>query len=137
MAREAEPAFGPEILARLAPDDEVRIETVDRHAPDGPPRSTIIWIVVSDGDVFVRSVRGPRGRWFRDLQADPSATLVARRAPKWPPVPVEAVLADDPASIARCSEALERKYSGDPALRSMLQPETLATTLRLRPRGEG
>jgi hypothetical protein len=137
VARQSEPAFDPDILARLEADDEVRIETVDRRALDGQPRSTIIWLVVSDGDVFVRSVRGSRGRWYRDLQADASATLVARRAPGWPSVPVEAVPADDPASIARCSDALERKYAGDPALGSMLQPETLATTLRLRPRRVG
>ena len=75
--------FDPDILERFQTEEEVRIGT--SRGPDAPEHRTIIWIVVSDGDVFVRSVRGPRGRWFRDLQADPSATLVARRAPKWPP----------------------------------------------------
>jgi hypothetical protein len=131
---EAGAAFDPASLARLAADDTVRIETVDRHVPDGPPRSTIIWIVADGSDVFVRSVRGSRGRWYRDLVADPRGTLVARRTPRWASIAFEAVVADDPASIERCSRALEHKYAGDPALASMLQPETLATTLRLRPR---
>ena len=137
MTGRPEPTFDAGTLTHLDADDEVRIETVDRGAPGGPHRSTIIWIVVDGADVFVRSVRGPRGRWFRDLLADPHGTLVARRAPRWTSIAFEALVADDPVSIERCSRALERKYAKDPALASMLQPETLATTLRLRPRGEG
>jgi hypothetical protein len=124
--------FDAATLARLEAVQTVRIQTVDRHDPGGAPRSTIIWIVVDDGDVFVRSVRGTRGRWYRDLQADPHAVVVAHRD-RWPVIDVEAEPADDPPSIERCSRALERTYAADPALASMLRPETLATTLRLVP----
>ncbi len=52
--------FTTDELRLLEETAEVEIET---HAPsDGAPSRTIIWIVVDGVDVFVRSVRGARGR---------------------------------------------------------------------------
>ena len=124
--------FDAETLALLDAAPTIRIDTVDRHAPGGPSRSTIIWIVVDGEDVFVRSVRGGRGRWYRDLLADPEATLRPHKG-RWSPVAVVAEPAGDAPSIERCSRALERSYAGDPALGLMLREDTLATTLRLVP----
>jgi hypothetical protein len=62
--------FDASTLQQLHDVDEVAIRTA-RH-PDQP---VVIWIVVPDEEVFVRSVRGAKGRWYRDLMADPSATL--------------------------------------------------------------
>ena len=106
---------------------EVRVETL---RPDGSIRRTIIWIMVDGEDVFVRSVRGDRGHWFQAAADDdrPLALIVGKER-----IPVRAVLAADPDSVARTSAALERKYANDPALPSMLRPNTLATTLRLEP----
>ncbi|MGH8914754.1 MAG: DUF2255 family protein, partial [Acidimicrobiia bacterium] len=36
---------------------------------------TVIWVVVDDDDVFVRSVRGELGRWYQRALADPEVTL--------------------------------------------------------------
>lgn len=124
--------FDSETLALLDTSSTVRIETVDRHARGGRPRSTIIWIVVDAGEVFVRSVRGRRGRWYRDLMVDPAATLRPHQG-RWSPIAVTAEAADDSESIDRCSQALERSYGGDPALHLMLREDTLATTMRIRP----
>jgi hypothetical protein len=119
-------SFPDEDLALLARTEEVRIET---QAPNGPPHRTIIWIVVDGEDVFVRSVRGARGRWYREAVANPAVgILVDRRR-----LAATAIAATDPASIERASEALRRKYARDPALRTMLAPGTLDTTLRLEP----
>ena len=121
-------AFSAEQLGVLDGHEEVVIET--GAAPRAPGRRTIIWVVVEGGEVFVRSVRGPSGRWYRDLLSDPIGVLhVGREA-----LPVLAVAAGDPASIQRCSSGLRAKYAADPALPSMLRPETLPTTLRLEAR---
>jgi hypothetical protein len=89
---------------------------------------TIIWVVVDDGEVFVRSVQGEDGRWYRRALSDPNITL-AVGGDRFAFV---AVPADDPMSIERTSEALRRKYSGR-SLENMLLPKTLHTTLRLDP----
>jgi hypothetical protein len=122
------PAFSADHLTLLDGQEELVIETgVARGAP---ARRTTIWVVVEGGQVFVRSVRGPSGRWYRDLLSDPAGVVhVDREA-----LPVLAVQAADPASVERCSSALRSKYATDPALHSMLRPETLSTTMRLEPR---
>jgi hypothetical protein len=86
--------------------------------------------VVNGGEIFVRSVRGDRGRWFQaalDRPADVAVIADGRR------IPVRATLASDETSISRCSAALESKYGRDPALPSMIKPSVLSTTLRLEP----
>jgi hypothetical protein len=118
--------FSPEDLELLAHDEEIRIET---SAADGSVHRTIIWVVVDGQDVFVRSVRGERGRWYREALARPDVAIHAdgRR------LAARATHTPDPNSVARTTAALERKYAADPALRTMVRPHTLETTLRLEP----
>jgi hypothetical protein len=115
------------VLDLLAAVEEVEIET--RASPMAPRHRVIIWVVVDGGEVFVRSVRGTRGRWYREIRSNPLGALHADGAV----IPVRAVPAADAPSIARCSRALARKYAGDPSLGSMLVPDVLGTTLRLVP----
>ena len=126
-------AFPAETLAALAERDEIVIETTAPKRPGGT-RKTIIWLVVDGKDAFVRSVRGEEGRWYRELLADPNAVVHFRGKPKLPPVPVRAVAAADPDSVARFNRALDAKYRGIPGYEPMLKPETFATTVRLDPR---
>jgi hypothetical protein len=115
------------LLRRIDTAEEVRIET---SLASGGSRRTIIWIVVDGGRVYVRSVRGPSGKWYQRLRARPEGAVhvAGSRAP------VRAVSVDDPAEIERVSEALRRKYaSHGSSLANMLRPETLPTTLRLEP----
>ena len=107
---------------------EVEIET--RRGEDAPVHRTIIWAVVDDGDVFVRSLRGTSGRWYRELLSDPAAVLHAQGER----FSVQAVQASDPDSVERTSEALRRKYSDSRSLASMLDDDILDTTVRLEPR---
>ena len=107
---------------------EVEIET--RRGEGAPVHRTIIWAVVDDGDVFVRSLRGPSGRWYRELMSDPAAVLHTQHEE----FPVQAVKANDPESVERTSEALRRKYSDSRSLVSMLADDILDTTVRLDPR---
>jgi hypothetical protein len=121
--------FAPDVLERLRDEEEVRIET--SRGPDAPTHRTIIWIVVDDRDrVLVRSVRGPRGRWYREALANPDCTVWIGREG----VAVRAEPAGDPDRVAATTAALEDKYARDPSLRSMVREETLETTLELLPR---
>ena len=120
-------SFSREDLAAIDAAEEVRIET---QAPSGEPHRTIIWIMVDDGEVFVRSVNGEAGRWYQEAKANPAVAIHVdgRR------LPATAIAADDPDSIDRVSDALRRKYARHGgSLRSMLQPHNFATTLRLEP----
>ena len=125
--------FPADVLADLADRDEIRLETSAPSEPGGT-RKTTMWIVVEGKDAFVRSVRGERGRWYRDLLADPDATIHVKGKPKLPPVSVRAVVVGDPDSVARFNRALEAKYRGIPGFEPMLKPETFPTTVRLDPR---
>jgi hypothetical protein len=107
---------------------EVEIET--RRGEGAPIHRTTIWAVVDDGEVYVRSLHGARGRWYRELLADPAAVLHVRGDA----FPVQAVQAADPESIERTNDALRRKYGNSRALESMLADEILDTTVRLERR---
>jgi hypothetical protein len=118
--------FDPDLLDLMARRREVTIETA---RASGEPRQTVIWIVVVDGDAYIRSVRGARGAWFRELTQQGSAALrVAGRV-----VPVGAEAATDDATVEAVSAALIAKYGTGASTVSMLQAETLPTTIRLRP----
>jgi hypothetical protein len=89
----------------------------------------VIWIVV-DGDVaYVRSVRGPAGRWYRELSANPHGAVHTGGQR----VAVDAQSVSDDPTISRVSDLLRQKYeqrwAGPTA--SMLRDEVLGTTLRL------
>jgi hypothetical protein len=107
---------------------EIEIET--RRPGREQPRRTIIWVVVDDGDVFVRSWRGDTARWYNEILAEPNAAVIVDGASS----PVRAVPATDPDSVERASEELRRKYAGTSEVDSMVRDEILHTTLRLEPR---
>jgi hypothetical protein len=117
--------FDPDTLRALRDVDEVTIRT-DKH----PAKAVPIWVVVDGDDVFVRSVRGTGGRWYRDLAAGGCATLeVAGQE-----LAVRAVPASDAAAIDCASREYLRKYRLSPYAQTMVKPELLSTTLRLEPR---
>ena len=56
--------FDADTLRELRDVQEVAIRT-EKH----PKSAVVIWVVVADDEVFVRSWRGAMGRWYRDLAA--------------------------------------------------------------------
>lgn len=108
----------------LARTEEVTIETT---SASGAVHRTIIWVVVDGEDVFVRSVNGDGARWYREAIARPEVVLEAGTTR----LPARVTGAADPGSVERCSAALTTKYHADPALRLMLRPHTLPTTLHV------
>jgi hypothetical protein len=118
--------FTTEELDLMDRTHEVEIET---SRPGGPTHRTIIWVVVDDGEAFIRSYRGPEARWYREALAQPLVALhVAGRR-----IAARAVPASDPRSIERTSGAFVRKYPGDPATPKMNRREVRDLTLRLEP----
>jgi len=118
--------FGEADLAALSAAEEVEIET---RSADGEAHRTIIWPLVRDGVVLIRSYRGQGARWYRETLTDSEVGLHlnGRR------IAGRVVPATDPASIEACSAALREKYRRDPSLGAMLRPEILETTLRVEP----
>jgi hypothetical protein len=122
-------SFAPQILRLLDETKEVRIET--RRDGDSPEHRTIIWVVVVEGEVFVRSVRGQRGRWYREISANPEGALHVQDDR----IPVQAAPATEEATVDAVSAAFRSKYqqSSPASTEAMVRPETLPTTLKLSP----
>jgi hypothetical protein len=118
-------SFAADTLRTLRDVQEVAIRTA-KH----PDSAVVIWVVVADDEVFVRSVRGRKGRWYRDLAAGGPATLefAGHR------LAVQATPASDADSIARASREYLRKYRTSSYAQAMIRAEVLPTTLRLEPR---
>ena len=112
----------------LATVREVEIET--RRAADGPAHRTTIWPVVEDEEVYVRSLRGSAGRWYREVTGNPEAIVHVEDEA----IPVRAVSAVDADSVERASAGFRRKYADSPHMGSMIASDILDTTLRLDPR---
>lgn len=117
--------FGPEQLALLGESSEVDIET---RRGDRRYR-TVIWIVVDDGEVFVRSVRGDAGKWYQRALSDPDVTLHVDQTV----IPARAVPAEDPETVERVNGALREKYRPGGSLDAMLRSQVQEDTLRLEP----
>ena len=117
--------FDADTLDELRAVQEVAIRT-EKH----PNSAVVIWVVVADNEVFVRSWRGAKGRWYRDLAAGGPATLefAGRR------LAVQALPASDPKSVARTNREFLRKYQRSSHAQEMVRSDTLPTTLRLEPR---
>lgn len=124
-----EASLDQEILDALDRTEEIHIET--RRDGSSPGHETVIWAVVVDGDAFVRSVRGKKGRWYREASANPDVTLRVNDGR----VQVRAVPETDERTIEKVSEAVREKYGASfpGPTAAMVREEVLATTLRLLP----
>src|SRR6188472_3442279 len=84
--------FDADTLYELRHLQEVAIRT-EKH----PKSAVVIWVAVVEDEVFVRSVRGTKGRWYKDLAVGGPATLeFADRG-----LAVLAIPASDPAAVGR------------------------------------
>lgn len=118
-------SFNTDALEKLDSTQEVHIETNE----GGRAYRTIIWIVVDDGEVFIRSVRGDSGKWYQRALTDPNVAVITGNDR----IPAIAVPASDPGSVERVDQALRDKYRPGGSLDAMLRPEVLGTTMRLDP----
>jgi hypothetical protein len=118
--------FDSQTLNQLANTQEIEIET---YSATGQTHRIVIWVVVEDQNVYVRSWLGPRGRWYQEITANPNGAIHmdGRR------LPVHAVPVTDEAIITRVSNNILRKYHHSSSANSMVRQEILSTTLLLEP----
>ncbi len=121
--------FDADLVNQINDIEEVDIETQGDTA--GTTHRTTIWVVIDGSDVYIRSYRGPAGRWYREITGRPSAVLHVGTQR----IPVRAVPATDEHTIAQVSNEYLRKYAERYPVeaRAMLGEETLPMTLRLEP----
>jgi hypothetical protein len=104
---------------------------VDMRTPrrDGSLSSRPIWVVVVDGEAYVRSYHGPRGAWYRRALKDGGAAVGVGGS--LVEVGVEPATGDE--LNERVSDAFRAKYGArSSSTRGMVEPpEVVATTLRL------
>jgi hypothetical protein len=114
-------------LRHLADVEEI---SIGFRRPDGSTGSTPVWIVQVGDGLFVRSIRGPRGGWYRRLRANPDGEV--RDGGHLHPVRAEPVA--DAGTVAGVTRAYATKYAGSPYVRPLLEEPAPGATLRLEPR---
>jgi hypothetical protein len=94
-------------LHHLAEVEEIRIGF---RRLDGSSRSVPIWVVQVGDQIYVRSVRGPKGGWYRRLRANPDGE--AWDGEHRHLVHAEAVT--DAGTLDQVTRAYATKYGGSP-----------------------
>src|SRR5437868_2104457 len=120
---------------RMAADELQHLGDVQEIAigfqrPDGSTGSTPVWVVQVGNDVFVRSMNGPGGGWYRRLRARPEGEVLESGHRH----PVRAEQVEDADTLAAVTDAYRSKYAGSPYLQPFLRGEAVGATLRLVPR---
>ena len=116
-------------LAKIGAAEEVQIAPL---GPDGMPRKPVtVWAVRHGNDLYVRSVKGPSGHWFRGTQEKHEGRLRAGGVQQ----DVTFVDADHDLDdeIDAAYRAKYRRYAGS-ILNSVLTPVARSSTLKLVPR---
>jgi hypothetical protein len=116
-------------LDKIGRAEEVQIASVRR---DGTlTRPVTVWVVRRGNDLYMRSVRGPSGHWFRGTQERHEGRIRGGGAQQDVTFVEAGHDIDDEVDAAY--RAKYRRYAGK-ILDSVLTPEARSTTLRLVPR---
>jgi hypothetical protein len=118
-----------EPIDRFAAAEELEIST--RRSDGGLRPFVPIWVVAVDGQLYVRSYRGPGGAWYRHALALPEGAI--RAGAQHSDVTFTQVQADQTDLLDAIGEAYRTKYAryGDSYLKPMLADAAVAATLRL------
>jgi len=118
-----------EELRKIDAAEELAVASVGSNGAIGT--TTTIWVVRVRDDLFVRSVRGEAGHWYRDTRERHEGRISAGGVTK------DVAFEDpDPDLADRIDKAYRHKYRryADDIVGSVLTPEARSTTLRLVPR---
>jgi len=122
-------AWDNEALAKIAAAEEVRIASV---RPDGTLRKPVtVWVVRHGDDLYVRSVGGRGGHWFRGTQERHEGRIRAGAVQQDVTFVDAARDIDD--EIDAAYRAKYRRYAGS-ILNSVLTPEARSSTTKIEPR---
>lgn len=119
-----------EELNRIGTSEELRIAAL---RPDGTLRkSVIIWVVRVGNDLYVRSVKGHEGAWFRGVRARHEGRIQAGGLMR----DVTFVEEPDPVINEQVDAAYRAKYDryGPSIVGTIVSPEARSATIRLTPR---
>jgi hypothetical protein len=86
--------------SRYAAVDTVEVLT---HDADGAPRATTVWLLVQDGEAFVRT---GNTTWGGNVERDPAIALRIGDEE----IPVRAAFVSDPATRERVEQGFREKY---------------------------
>ena len=116
-------------LERIASADELEIAAVRR---DGTLRMPVtVWVVRLGDDLYVRSVKGPTGAWFRGTQARHEGRIQAGGVDRDVTfVEADTALSDE---VDRAYRTKYRRYAAN-IVNSVLTPGARSATLRVVPR---
>ncbi|SRR5436190_4884037 len=116
-------------LDKIAAADELEIASLRR---DGTLREPVtVWVVRHGDDLYVRSVKGPTGAWFRGTHARHEGHIRAGGVDRDVTfIEAEATLSDE---IDRAYRTKYRRYAAN-IVNSVLTPGARSATLRLAPR---
>lgn len=113
-------------LAAIDRDGELRVAA---HRPDGTLRtSKVVWHVVVEDALYIRSVRGTEGAWYRGVQRTGTGVIDAGG------VHADVVFTHDPSRDDAIDTAYQGKYGNGSAVRAITSGQARATTLRVDPR---
>jgi len=116
-------------LERIASADELEIAAVRR---DGTLRKPVtVWVVRLGDDLYVGSVKGPTGAWFRGTQARHEGRIQAGGVDRDVTfVEADTALSDE---VDRAYRTKYRRYAAN-IVNSVLTPGARSATLRVVPR---
>src|SRR5207253_9135809 len=116
-------------LNKIGAAEEVRIASTRR---DGTTRNPVtVWVVRQGDDLYVRSVNGPTGAWFRGTQQRREGHIQAAGVGRDVTfADADRTLSDE---IDRAYRTKYRRYSAN-IVNSVLTPQARSATLRLVPR---
>jgi hypothetical protein len=120
--------WSPDEFAQISAAREIEISS---PRADGTPRDPVtIWVVGVDDDLYIRSVKGAAGAWFRGAEARHEGHIEAGSVDR----DVSFEEADHGLDEA-IDNAYRGKYSGSPSsVETITSPAARATTLKLLPR---
>ena len=119
-------------LTRIGGAEELQIAS---RRSDGTLRKPVtIWVVREGDSLYVRSVKGPSGAWFRGTKERHEGRIQAGGVEK----EVTFVDADHDIDdqVDAAYRAKYRRYAGS-ILNSVLTPQARSTTIKLTPRSTG
>jgi hypothetical protein len=125
-------AWTSEELDSIGRAEELKIASAKHDASLRSP--TTIWVVRVGDDLFVRSVRGRSGAWFRGTQDLGEGRIWAGRVEK------DVIFSDTDRDLGEQIDAAYRtKYGRDPAsiVGSVLTSQARSATVNLVPRSMG
>ena len=122
-------AWKSDELAKIGAAEEVQIAPLRRDGAPGKP--VTVWVVRHGDDLYVRSVKGRDGAWFRGVQATHEGRARAGGVEK--DVTFVEASHDFDEEIDAAYRQKYRRYAGR-ILNSVLTPDARSATIKLMPR---